>query len=99
MLDELKTGMRITGLFTNIIVVTLLINGSAFIALWQPSQNTHMIYLLMILTLSGFFFTGIAGTLQAVPLLVNRLRNYSLSWLACGIISLIATLVCVKFSN
>lgn len=99
LLDELKTGMRITGLFTNIIVVTLLINGSAFIALWQPSQNTHMIYLLMILTLSGFFFTGIAGTLQAVPLLVNRLRNYSLSWLACGIISLIATLVCVKFSN
>lgn len=55
LLDELKTGMRITGLFTNIIVVTLLINGSAFIALWQPSQNTHMIYLLMILTLSGFF--------------------------------------------
>lgn len=99
LLDELKTGMRITGLFTNVIVVTLLINGSAFIALWQPSQDTHMIYMLMMLTLSGFFFTGIASTLQAVPLLVNRLRNYSLSWLACGIISLVATLVCVKFSN
>lgn len=99
LLSELKAGMRITGLFTNIIVVTLLVNGSAFIALWQPGQNTRMIYLLMMLTMSGFFFTGIASTLQAVPLLVNRLRNYSLSWLACGIISLASTLVCVKFSN
>ena len=99
LLHELKAGMRITGLFTNIIVVTLLVNGSAFISLWQPGQNTHMIYLLMMLTMSGFFFTGIASTLQAVPLLVNRLRNYSLSWLACGIISLVATLVCVRFSN
>lgn len=54
LLGELKAGMRITGLFTNIIVVTLLINGSAFIALWQPGQNTRMIYLLMMLTMSGF---------------------------------------------
>ena len=99
LLGELKAGMRITGLFTNIIVVTLLINGSAFIALWQPGQNTRMIYLLMMLTMSGFFFTGIASTLQAVPLLVNKLRNYSLSWLACGVLSLAATLVCVKCFN
>ena len=97
LLAELKSGMRITGLFTNIIVVTLLVNGQAFIDIWQPDQDTHLIYTLMMLIMSGFFFTGIASTLQAVPLLVNRLRNYSLLWLACGVVALIATLIATEF--
>ena len=96
---ELVSSMRITGFFTGIIFVTLLVNGETFIALWQPGQNVQMIYVLMMLTMAGFFFSGVATTLQGVPLLVNRLRNYSLAWLACGAASLIFTLICVKLTS
>ena len=96
---ELVSSMRITGFFTGIIFVTLLVNGETFIALWQPGQNIQMIYVLMMLTMAGFFFSGVATTLQGVPLLVNRLRNYSLAWLVCGAASLIFTLICVKLTS
>lgn len=96
---ELVSSMRITGFFTGVIFVTLLVNGEAFISLWQPGQDVHMIYILMMLTMAGFFFSGVATTLQGVPLLVNRLRNYSLAWLACGVTSLILTLVGVKLTH
>ena len=96
---ELVSSMRITGFFTGIIFVTLLVNGETFIALWQPGQNVQMIYVLMMLTMAGFFFSGVATTLQGVPLLVNRLRNYSLAWLVCGAASLIFTLICVKLTS
>ena len=96
---ELVSSMRITGFFTGVIFVTLLVNGETFISLWQPGQDVHMIYILMMLTMAGFFFSGVATTLQGVPLLVNRLRNYSLAWLACGVVSLIFTLACVKLTH
>ena len=96
---ELTSSMRITGFFTGIIFVALLVNGETFIALWQPGQNVQMIYALMMLTMAGFFFSGVATTLQGVPLLVNRLRNYSLAWLACGAASFVFTLVCVKLTS
>ena len=41
----------------------------------------------MQLTMLGFFLSGVATTLQNVPLLVNKLRPYSLGWLACGAVS------------
>lgn len=96
---ELVSSMRITGFFTGVIFVTLLVNGETFISLWQPGQDVHMIYILMMLTMAGFFFSGVATTLQGVPLLVNRLRNYSLAWLACGVVSLVLTLVCVRLTS
>ncbi|OZG64367.1 flippase [Bifidobacterium eulemuris] len=96
---ELASSMRITGFFTNIVFVTLLVNGETFIALWQPGQDARMIYVLMMLTMGGFFLSGVANTLQGVPLLVNRLRNYSLAWLGCGAASLVLTLACVELTD
>lgn len=95
---ELDDGMRITGLFTNIICVVLLVNGYDFIRLWQHGQNTKIIFILMTLTMTGFFLSGIATTLQGVPLIVNKLRGYSLAWLGSGILSLLLTLLCVRFT-
>lgn len=87
LLQELKSGMRICGFFVNIIFVVLLIIGENFIRIWQPGQDTKMINILMQLTMLGFFLSGVATTLQNVPLLVNKLRPYSLGWLACGAVS------------
>lgn len=95
MLDQIKAGMRISGIFTNVVFVILLVNGFDFVCLWQPHQNHVEIYWLMIATLSGFFVSGVATTLQGIPLLVNHLRGYSLAWLMSGIASLLLTLVSV----
>ena len=61
---------------------------------WQRKISLRALHALII-----HMPPDIASTLQAVPLLVNKLRNYSLSWLACGVLSLAATLVCVKCFN
>lgn len=89
LLRELKSGMRISGFFVNIIFVVLLVVGEDFIRLWQPSQDARMINILMQLTMLGFFLSGVATTLQNVPLLVNKLRPYSLGWLVCGATSFV----------
>lgn len=95
MLDQIKAGMRIAGIFTNVILVILLIDGFDFIRLWQPHQDHTEIYWLMMATLADFSVSGVATTLQGIPLLVNHLRGYSIAWLASGAISLLVTLMSV----
>ncbi|WP_169241822.1 lipopolysaccharide biosynthesis protein [Bifidobacterium olomucense] len=87
LIRELKSAMRICGLFVNLIFVVLLVVGEDFIKLWQPGQDARMINILMQLTMGGFLLSGVATTLQGVPLLVNKLREYSIGWLICGAIS------------
>lgn len=99
LLRELKAGMRISGFFTNIIFVALIVDGLDFIILWQPNQDSIFIYRLMILTMFGFFLSGVATTLQNLPMIVDRLKYYSLFWLFIGILTIVTTLIAVKYTN
>lgn len=92
LMRELKSAMRISGMFVNIIFVVLLVVGEDFIRLWQPGQDARMINIFMQLTMGGFFLSGVATTLQGVPLLVNKLKRYSIGWLICGIASFLLML-------
>lgn len=99
MLKSVKMGMRISGFFTNIVFVVLIVVGEDFIRIWQPTQNARLVYHLMILTMSGFFLFGVAVTLQNIPTIVNRLKRYSIAWLICGVVSLLLTLILIKVTN
>ena len=96
---EIKSSMRITGFFANTIAVVLVILGYEFIHLWQPNQDTELIYGLMMVTMSAYLVSGVASTLQSVPLLVNRMKTSALLWLCCGVLSLTLTLIALRFGD
>lgn len=93
MVDETVGAMRVCGLVINTIFVVLLVNGMDFIALWQPHQNIRRIYILMVLSLLGVLITGVAGPLQIIPLILNRLRQYSVTLVMFGIGSVLTTVL------
>lgn len=95
LMRELAAAMRLGGMTANMVFVVLFMVGEDFIRLWQPGLDAHTINLLMQLTMSGFCLAGMAGVMQSVPLLVNRLRTSSLAWLVSGIVSFAATLLTV----
>lgn len=99
MISQIKTGMRVSGLFANIIVVVLVTSGYRLIQLWQPDQDDKTIYILMVLTLSGFSLSGVASTLQNIPLITNRLRAYSLCWLLCGVVSFLGSIALAAWTS
>ncbi|MDF7665589.1 MATE family efflux transporter [Bifidobacterium sp. ESL0745] len=99
LIAELRLGMKTCGFFAVPIIVTSLIVGKDFFVLWQPHQDTRMLYSLMLITLSGFLVSGAASTLQNVPLIVNRLKLYSIVWLLFSLLSLPVTLLLLKITN
>lgn len=99
MVNETLDAMRICGFVINTIFVVLLVNGKDFITLWQPGQNINRIYILMVLTLLGVLIAGVAGPIQIIPLIINRLRPYSVTLVLFGIGSVLTTLILENTTN
>lgn len=95
---DMKFGMRMCGFFTVVITTVTCVLGKEFFLLWQPGQDPKMLYLLMLITMMGFLVSGAATTLQNVPLIVNKLKTYSISWLLFSITSLPLTWILIKFT-
>lgn len=96
LIEDLKSGMKVTGFFTNIIFVTMLVAGYDFMSLWQHGQDTDLLYQLLALTMLGLLISGVATTLQNLPLIVNRLKKYSIGWLVYSAISMVVLIAFIE---
>ncbi|RSX51145.1 hypothetical protein [Bifidobacterium callimiconis] len=93
---DMKSGMRMCGFFTVVITVVCCVVGREFFFLWQPGQDSDMLYLIMFISMCGFLVSGAATTLQNIPLIVNKLKLYSIAWLLFSLTSLPLTWVLLK---
>lgn len=55
--------------------MVLLVVGNDFMSLWQHGQDTTLLYELLTMTMLGLLASGVAVTLQNLPLIVNRLKS------------------------
>ena len=96
LIEDLKSGMKVSGFFTNIIFVAMLVAGYDFMSLWQHGQDTELLYQLLTLTMLGLLISGVATTLQNLPLIVNRLKKYSIGWLVYSAISMVVLITSIE---
>lgn len=96
LIEDLKSGMKVTGFFTNIIFVAMLVTGYDFMSLWQHGQDTKLLYQLLTLTMLGLLISGVATPLQNLPLIVNRLKKYSIGWLVYSAISMVVLIAFIE---
>lgn len=96
LVEDLKSGMKVSGFFTNIIFVVMLVAGYDFMHLWQHGQDTGLLYQLLTLTMLGLLISGVATTLQNLPLIVNRLKKYSIGWLIYSAISMVVLVAFIE---
>ncbi|WP_304326073.1 oligosaccharide flippase family protein [Bifidobacterium thermacidophilum] len=96
LVEDLKSGMKVSGFFTNIIFVVMLVAGYDFMSLWQHGQDTELLYQLLTLTMLGLLISGVATTLQNLPLIVNRLKKYSIGWLIYSAISMVVLVAFIE---
>lgn len=96
LIEDLKSGMKVSGFFTNIIFVAMLVAGYDFMSLWQHGQDTELLYQLLTPTMLGLLISGVATTLQNLPLIVNRLKKYSIGWLVYSAISMVVLIAFIE---
>lgn len=96
LIEDIKFSMKVTGFFVSAIFVILFVGGYDFMFLWQHGQDTKLLYELLTLTMLGLLVSGVATSLQGLPLIVNKLKLYSIGWLCYSSVSMIVLFLLVK---
>lgn len=97
--DELvasvRQSMRIMGVIANLPIIVLVVCGSDFFRLWQPTQDALQLHVLSVLTIAGFVINGGVNCIFNIFTVVNRLKVNSIAILVSGVISATITFLLV----
>ncbi len=104
LIEELKDTIKWLGFFLTVPFAGIIIFGRDFLTLWLPrdvydSAAITQVYVLMMLTLANGIINAFMYSLHSLLIALNKVRFYSLLILGCSVISIIATVVLLKFTT
>ena len=99
MVTELKTSMKLTGFFSNIIFAFMFVFGDYFFKLWVPNQDYQLIYRLSLIIMMSVLVSGVTTSLNNVFLITNKLKINSLFWLGVSILNVSLVAICLNVTS
>jgi len=99
LIQEFKSSMLISGFFVGILFCIIIAIGEDFYKLWLPNQNTHVIYIITIITMLSYVLEGVVGPLYYVYTLTVKIRVPCIITLVGGIVNVIAMYLLLKFTS
>ena len=91
--------MKISGLFTIIIMSAMVVLGYSFYSLWVPGQDIILIQTLSVITILTVIVSGVVSTLFGVYTIVNKLKVNSYVILFQGILNAAIVFLLLKTTN
>lgn len=89
----------IIGAIVTIPLAYLVIFGSEFYGLWQPTLDSEKLQILSILTCAGFILCAGCNSISTIFTVTLHVKESALSVLITGVINTVLTLVLVKTTN
>lgn len=99
MLSSIKRVMKMTSAFLPIPVGGVIVMADLFYGLWVPSQNARLLWILTVLGLLNRVFNSGIVVLYNVYSVVNKVKINAVIMLVSGFISIIATIILIKFTD
>lgn len=99
LLHEIKKSMKIVGVLICIPLSFLLVFSDEFFSLWVPSVDSNFLYWLSFITVLPMILGSSINPIFGVFTITNRLKLPSLVLLATGIITTIAIILLLRFTN
>lgn len=94
-----KQSCMIIGAIVTIPLAYLIVFGSEFYGLWQPTLDSEKLQILSILTCAGFILCAGCNSISTIFTVTLHLQENALSVLITGIINTVLTLIFVKTTN
>ena len=96
---RIKEAMELCGLIAAFILSDVIVYGEAFLKLYMPGQDTHLIWILMILSLQVLFVSGTQYPLYYVYTLANKLKINSWVEIFVGVLNVIIVFLMIYFTG
>jgi O-antigen/teichoic acid export membrane protein len=96
---QINQSIKIMTIFSVIPNLILVCFGEAFYALWVPKENTHMIYILSVLTVINSVVTGAINPLYNIFTITNKVKQISKVMIIYGLMIIISTFGALEFTK
>src|SRR5574344_461329 len=99
MLRQINGSIKLLGCFSCIPMAILFAYGDTFYSLWLPTQNARLRQILSILNCFAYVFALPLEGLWNIFTAMNKVKTTSLFLFANSIVSIVALLIALQFSN
>lgn len=95
----LNIAMKAVGIFGNAIFACFFVLGEAFLELWIPGQDIHVIYRQCIIVFIGDILVTSVRPLYYVYTLTDKLKSVCWITITCGVINVLSMIVLINYTN
>lgn len=96
---EMKTSMKFSSFFTNIIFCGLVVFGRYFVGLWVPNQNVDLIYRLLCVIMMSVVVSGVTTSLNSIFTVTNKLKVNSVFWLIVSFVNVLLVFILLNTTS
>lgn len=96
---EIRKSINVLSAISGICLSLLLVYSKEFYSLWLPNCDSSLLQTLTILATGTILISGCVYSLFSVFSLTNKVRYNSIALLITGILSVVTTIICLKFTN
>lgn len=96
---ELTKSIRMLSVVLVVPLAGLTAFGKTFFELWQPTQNSTMLWILMLLNMFSLTFSGSTASIHEIFTVTNRLKGQAIAVFISGILNMGATILLVQYTN
>ena len=99
LIKEIKSSLKIMGLFANISAAWLIVFGNIFYKMWVPTQDNNLIQILSIISIAYIFISGSIIPLYSIFTLTNNLKEPAITLFYTGLLNVIIVILLLHFTN
>lgn len=96
---EMKTSMKFSSFFSNIVFCILVVFGRYFVGLWVPNQDVDLIYSLLCVIMMSVVVSGVTTSLNNIFTVTNKLRANSIFWLVVSFTNVLIVFVLLNTTS
>lgn len=99
LIGTLKQSMKIMGIIVTIPMAMLIVYGDIFYSLWAPTENSRLLQILSIITISCSIIECSIMSIYYLFTAMNKVKENSIAVLIQGVLNLVFIILALKFTN
>ena len=95
----IKKSMKIIGCFLNIPIVCIIVLGDVLFLLWFPAQNSGLLQILSVITISQWIVVGPVSIMHNVFTVINKIKTNSILICITGLLNVVLVYALLKTTS
>lgn len=99
LIENLKSAMKITGVFVNIPFAFIIVFGQIFYSIWTPTEDSNLLMILTFLTMQSIILAGVITPMYSIYTITNKIKLDAICRVGIGVANVVIVYIFLKITN